>query len=143
MLDVRGVAGGQSSLLGVRDGMPVAQQDQWRQDRPSEGGSGEDGAGPDSAAIARLEAALLRIASAAGRQQDQLREAELTAQTAQYELETLLAERQRPSEARDLVGRLDALIAAVRTALGEPIPPAPPVADADPVAADPARPGPG
>ncbi len=118
-----------SQALPSRDGMPVAQQDQWPQDPPP-------GDGSDSAAIARLEAALSRIAAAAGHQQDQLRVAELTAQTAQYELETLLRERQAPIEAgrlRDqaLVQRLDALIATVREALGES-PSAAPDADTNP-----------
>ena len=124
--------------------MPVAQQDQWQQGQPSAGGTGGEEAGPDSAAIARLETALLRIASAAGRQQDQLRVAELTAQTAQYELEALLAERQPPPEARAFASRLDALIATVRMALGEPSLPAAAAADADIdlVDTDPIRPGP-
>ncbi len=121
----------------MQDGMPVAQQDQSQQDRPTGDDTSGGGASPDSAAIARLEAALLRIASAAGRQQDQLRVAELTAQTAQYELEALLAERQAPPEAQALASRLDALIATVHAALGEPPHPsplsAPPDAGIDPV----------
>ncbi len=99
--------------------MPVAQQDQWRQDPASGDDSGADNA--DGDAIARLEAALARIAAAAGRQQDQLRVADLTARTAQYELETLLHDRQAhdrtPNEA--VAHRLDALIATVQEALGE------------------------
>ena len=122
--------------------MPVAQQDQWERDswQRDQGqgvlGRGDrgpgDAPGADSAAIARLEAALARIAAAAGRQQDQLRVAELTAQTAQYELETLLHDRQAEARARELgesvAHRLDALIAAVQEALGEAPSPA---ADAD------------
>ncbi len=104
--------------------MPVAQQDQWRQDPASGDEPGADGAEGD--AIARLEAALARIAAAAGRQQDQLRVADLTARTAQYELETLLHDRQAQDRTLNeaVAHRLDALIATVQEALGE----APPTA---------------
>ena len=111
--------------------MPVAQQDQWQQDPAS----------PDDGAIRRLEAALRRIAAAAGRRQDQLRIAELTARAAQHEAELLLqaqterkeADRQqeeaealhrvdeqaarRDEEMRELAARLDGLIATVRAAI--------------------------
>ena len=91
--------------------MRVAQQDQWRQDP----GSQDDGA------ILRLEAALRRIAAAAGRRQDELRVAELTARAAQHEAEALqrVDEQavQREEEMRELAARLDGLIAMVRAAI--------------------------
>ncbi len=111
--------------------MRVAQQDQRQQDLAS----------PDDGAILRLEAALRRIAAAAGRRQDELRIAELTARAAQHEAELLLqaqeerrqADRQREEadalqrvdeqaaqrdeEMRELAARLDGLIAMVRAAI--------------------------
>ncbi len=111
--------------------MPVAQQDQWQQDPASQ----------DDGAILRLESALRRIAAAAGRRQDELRVAELTARAAQHEAELLLqaqgereqADRrreeaealrrvdeqasQREDEMRELAARLDGLIAMVRAAI--------------------------
>ena len=112
--------------------MPVAQQDQWRQVPASVDDSDMDGA-HDGDAIARLEAALARIAAAAGRQQDQLRVADLTARTAQYELETLLHDRQAQDRTLNeaVAKRLDALIATVQEALGE-APPAAAAADTNP-----------
>ncbi len=115
--------------------MPVVQQNQWRQDPAS-----QDPAPQDDGAILRLEAALRRIA-AAGRRQDELRVAELTARAAQHEAELLLqaqgereqADRrrdeaealrrvdeqasQREDEMRELAARLDGLIAMVRAAI--------------------------
>ena len=116
--------------------MRVAQQDQWQQDQwRQDPGSQDDGA------ILRLEAALRRIAAAAGRRQDELRVAELTARAAQHEAEELLraqeerqqADRQREEaealqrvdeqavqreeEMRELAARLDGLIAMVRAAI--------------------------
>ena len=109
----------------------MAQQDQWQQDPASH----------DDGAILRLEAALRRIAAAAGRRQDELRVAELTARAAQHEAELLLQARadrdqadrqreesdalrrvdeqavQRDEEMRELASRLDGLIATVRTAI--------------------------
>ena len=112
--------------------MPVAQQDQWQRDE-----SPQEQAASDSAAIARLEAALSRIAVAAGRQQDQLRISELTAQTAQYELETLLRDRAAAPTSEVLQvpalgARLDALIAEVQAALGDGLQPASPATDTNP-----------
>lgn len=119
--------------------MPVAQQDQWQQDPAS-----QDPASQDDGAIRRLESALRRIAAAAGRRQDELRVAELTARAAQHEAELLLqaqgererdereqGERdqaealqrvdehasQREEEMRELAARLDGLIAMVRAAI--------------------------
>ncbi len=116
--------------------MPVVQQNQWRQDPAS-----QDPAPQDDGAILRLEAALRRIAAAAGRRQDELRVAELTARAAQHEAELLLqaqgereqADRrrdeaealrrvdeqasQREDEMRELAARLDGLIAMVRAAI--------------------------
>ncbi len=109
----------------------MAQQDQWQQDPASH----------DDGAILRLEAALRRIAAAAGRRQDELRVAELTARAAQHEAGLLLQARadrdqadrqreeadalrrvdeqavQRDEEMRELASRLDGLIATVRTAI--------------------------
>lgn len=62
----------------------MAQQDQWGQG-PSPG---------DDKAILRLEAALSRIAAAAGRKQDELRVAELNARAAQHEADLLLQARE-------------------------------------------------
>lgn len=106
----------------------MAEQDQWRE-RPEHGG-----------AIERLETALARIASAAGRRQDALRVAELTARAAQHEADLLLrAEQQRREEAQSIVAaeaagleesrrlklretadRLDALISGLRSEIQEP-----------------------
>ncbi len=109
----------------------MAQQDQWQQESASH----------DDGAILRLEAALRRIAAAAGRRQDELRIAELTARAAQHEAELLLQARadrdqadrrreesealrrvdeqavQRDEEMRELASRLDGLIATVRAAV--------------------------
>ena len=83
----------------------MAQQDQWQQD-PSE--QADDGS------IGRLETALTRIAAAAGRRQDELRSAELTARTAQHEAEQLArAETQR---LRDEAARQAAADASAATA---------------------------
>ena len=114
--------------------MPVAQQDQWQQDPVL-----QDPAPQDEGAILRLESALRRIAAAAGRRQDALRVAELTARAAQHEAGLLLqaqgeqADRrreeaqalqrvdeqasQREEEMRELATRLDGLIAMVRAAI--------------------------
>ncbi|MBE7212769.1 MAG: hypothetical protein INR65_17285 [Gluconacetobacter diazotrophicus] len=87
----------------------------------------------------RLEAALARIAAAAGRKQDALRVADLSARAAQHE-NRLLREAEaravpadeiemrrerearlaaREDELRTVAARLDALIAAVRGAVGD------------------------
>ena len=126
--------------------MPVAQQDQWQQDpspgsyreASSEAAPGASGAasGEADGGISRLEAALARIAAAAGRKQDELRVAELTARAAQHEAD-LLAQSQAlaaaeaaaappvtPGMTQDdlqaLAARLDLMIAAVRSAI-EPV----------------------
>lgn len=111
--------------------MPVAQQDQWQQD-PSPDAAPGASVEPDGG-ISRLEAALARIASAAGRRQDELRVAELTARAAQHEADLLLqsqalaaaeaaaAPATAPGMTRDelhaLAARLDLMIATVRTAI--------------------------
>lgn len=94
-------------------------------------------AGNGEGAIDRLEQALARIAAAAGRKQDALRVAELTARAAQHEADLLVqAEEQRRAEsdatrleeeaqqvrARDetlhaVAGRIDALIGQLRAEL--------------------------
>lgn len=111
--------------------MPVAQQDQWQQDLSGSPGEGS---------IGRLEAALARIAVAAGRRQDALRVAELTAQAARHQMD-LLAQAQdeqgrseaamrdasasaaaeaRAEEMHALALRLEGLIETLRTAVGDP-----------------------
>lgn len=112
--------------------MPVAQHEQWSQDLSQQ---------TDDGAIGRLETALARIATAAGRRQDELRVAELNARAAQHEADLLLrTEQERMSGAaveraaadaaqaagreehlQALANRLDALIATVRGAIGEPV----------------------
>ena len=111
--------------------MPVAQQDQWQQDPSPDvapGASAEADGG-----LSRLEAALARIAAAAGRRQDELRVAELTARAAQHEADLLLqsqamaaaeaaaAPAVAPGLTRDelhvLAARLDLMIATVRSAV--------------------------
>lgn len=107
--------------------MPVAQHEQWSQDLSE----------IDDGAIGRLEAALARIAAAAGRRQDELRTAELNARAAQHEADLLLrAQHERMSEAaadqaaaeataaslrdgefQSLASRIDGLIAALRHAI--------------------------
>lgn len=111
--------------------MPVAQQDQWQQD-PSPGAY-QDVPGEADGGISRLEAALARIAAAAGRKQDELRVAELTARAAQHEAD-LLAQSQAlaaaeaaaappvtpgmtQDELQALAARLDQMIATVRSAV--------------------------
>lgn len=95
--------------------MPVAQQDQWQQQSAQAG----DGS------ISRLETALARIAAAAGRKQDELREFELTARAAQHEADLLIRAQQEaalarpetgPDEVRSMAAELDALIATIRAA---------------------------
>lgn len=107
--------------------MPVAQQDQWQQDMSDQTDGG----------ISRLQAALGRIAAAVGRKQDELRVAELTAQSAQHEAD-LLARSQADTaaklaaaaslqaqpapglsldEMRSLSARLDAMIASVQAVI--------------------------
>jgi septal ring factor EnvC (AmiA/AmiB activator) len=87
--------------------------------------------------IDRLDSALARIAQAAGRRQDELRVAELTARAAQHETDLLLqaeqerrtaalsqaadqADADRLEELRNVADRLDGLIAMVRQATGVP-----------------------
>ena len=86
--------------------MPVAQQDQWQHDLSDQ---------TDDGSIGRLETALMRIAAAAGRRQDELRSAELTARTAHHEAELLArAETQRLRDEAARGAAADAAAAATR-----------------------------
>ncbi|MCQ8279047.1 hypothetical protein NFI95_11370 [Acetobacteraceae bacterium KSS8] len=100
-------------------------------------GAADRSAGESGGSIDRLEQALARIAAAAGRKQDALRVAELTARAAQHETDLLMqAEEQRRAEAeanrfqeteeqdrlrdatlRDVAGRIDSLISVLRAEL--------------------------
>ncbi len=125
----------------------MAEHDQWQDPHwrgraePGDQGAGGAPAKPAGSmpggAIDRLDAALARIAAAAGRRQDALRVAELNAQAARHEAEllaradsqgreeaaelaageTAAREAERQAEMRALAERLDSLIAAVRAEL--------------------------
>ncbi|WP_419729775.1 hypothetical protein [Lichenicola sp.] len=108
----------------------MAQQDQWQQEATPAAAAEPDGG------ISRLEAALARIAAAAGRKQDELRVAELTARAAQHEADLLAqshalaaaeaaalpaaAPGMTQDELQALAARLDLMIATVRSVVVVP-----------------------